>query len=256
MHRIGDLLGEAKVGDVRSSFLVDQNVGRFQIAMQQPLAMCAIDRAADDGQQLGGQPRRHGSFGQPLRQRMAADVFHAEVRVPLRFADFVDRDHRRVIELRRCRRLGAKPLAFRRRSELAAQNHLDRHLPIQADLTSAKDETHAPPSHFFEQLVVAESVRQRERQAGCVFGKRLGGMLRTAAAHGLGQHGHSPERAQFVGHFGVLPANLLDVDGRTRLDAIVQVGQQPGQLFFTQCHDVGSHGDSRGNDASDSSRNN
>jgi len=57
-------------------------------------------------------------------------------------------------------RLAAKSAQVRRRRVNAAQNHLQRDMPLQLPVPSFVDNAHAAPADLFTQLIIAERARQ------------------------------------------------------------------------------------------------
>ena len=72
-----------------------------------------VNRSGDGGQNAGRFARRQRPFGQPLGQRRAADILHAEIRPAVDLADFIDRHDARMIELRGRLGLRLEPLRDR-----------------------------------------------------------------------------------------------------------------------------------------------
>ena len=96
-----------------------------------------VDRLGDPRHQLGRLAGRQGPFGQPLGQALPLDEAHAEIVLPLVLADLVDRHDARMIEVRRRLGLGVEPLHVGVVGELAGEDHLERHGPVEADLPCA-----------------------------------------------------------------------------------------------------------------------
>src|SRR5262249_46630342 len=95
-------------------------------------------------------------IGQPLRQALALDEAHAEVVLPLVLADLEDRDDPGVIQIRRRFGLGVEALDVGLMSKLAGEDHLERHLAVEAHLPGLEDHGHAPAGQLASDRVVAE----------------------------------------------------------------------------------------------------
>jgi hypothetical protein len=78
--------------------------------MQHPMPMRGGDRPADGNQQRGRFAWRQRSVDKLSRQRRPRDVLHTEIRMPVVFAHFVNRDDVRMIQL--SRRFGFRPETF------------------------------------------------------------------------------------------------------------------------------------------------
>src|SRR5947209_12855436 len=99
---------------------------------------------------------RPWAFGEELRETAAGDELHREVLPPVVFADFIDGQNVRVVEVRRRLGLLLEPDAIRLTGELAAQNHLDGDGPVQTHLPGLEDDAHAAAGDFFDEFIVAE----------------------------------------------------------------------------------------------------
>ncbi len=72
--------GKAEIGDLHPAFSVDQNIARFDVAMDDAFLMSVLQRVADfrhDGQRLFGRQGLPGLLHLP--QIQAIHVFHDEV---------------------------------------------------------------------------------------------------------------------------------------------------------------------------------
>ena len=71
-----DVLGQAKVGDDRLPFLVDQHVGRFQIAVQNPLLVGSLHASGEQADKASCFALVHRAFVCQVGQRGALDILH------------------------------------------------------------------------------------------------------------------------------------------------------------------------------------
>ena len=85
-------LGQAEVGDLRRAVGVEQDVGRLQVAVDDPDAVDRADGAGERGHQLGGLAGRHRRAGQPLGERAPLEHLEREVRHAADLAHLVDLD--------------------------------------------------------------------------------------------------------------------------------------------------------------------
>ncbi len=85
-------LGQAEVGDLRRAVGVEQDVGRLQVAVDDPDAVDRTDGAGERGRQLGGLAGRHRRAGQPLGERASLEHLEREVRHAADLAHLVDLD--------------------------------------------------------------------------------------------------------------------------------------------------------------------
>lgn len=61
-----------------------------------------------------------------------------------------------MVEIGRGLGFGMKAAHVISRGKLSGENHLQRHDPIDTELTSPEDDTHPTPGDLFQQLIVAE----------------------------------------------------------------------------------------------------
>ena len=152
--------------------MVDQEVGRFEIAMQYAALVGVMNRPGQFFNQ-GGRCRRIAESRADIREPAPLDQLHRVVlAVPL-FAHRVDRDDVGMIQPRGRFGFRHKPFAFRIAGELPRQNHLQRHMPAQIALLRAEHHSHRSASQFFKNLKFAEA--QPDQRGIRFFGIGLGG---------------------------------------------------------------------------------
>jgi hypothetical protein len=78
--------------------------------------------------------------------------------LPFREADFVDPDDVAMVQIGGRLRFGVKAFDLRFAGELASEDHLQSHQPIEADLPGLVNHPHAAAGDFAEQLIIAETV--------------------------------------------------------------------------------------------------
>ena len=93
-----DLLRQPEVGDVRMALVVDQDVGRLEVAVQDAAGVGVGHRLGRLGHQAGGGPRVVLVAAQQRHEAAAGDQLHAEVVLAVVLADLVDRHDARVVE--------------------------------------------------------------------------------------------------------------------------------------------------------------
>ena len=136
--------GESEVRHEGLPRVIEENVRWFEVTMQDALLVGVRDGSADRDKYLGRLTRRKRPCGQSLRQRHPLDILHAEERLPVEFADFVDGNDVGVLESRDGFRLCSKPGKVCRRRQFAAKDHLHRDDPVETALTGAIDDSHSP----------------------------------------------------------------------------------------------------------------
>ena len=122
--------GDSEVGDMEVVAVVQEQVRRLDVAMDDPVPVRGVER-------LGGLPepaerslRRLRPFSpEPVLKRAAAEVLHHDERPPAPVADVEDRDRARLArQPRRCEPLALEAFRDRRVGRIAVGEHLHDHL--------------------------------------------------------------------------------------------------------------------------------
>ncbi len=82
------------------------------------------------------------------------DVFHGEIVLAMDLARFINLNDVGVLDAGRRTRLGVKAQHMRRRSQAAAEDHLDGNQPVEVLLPCLVDHPHAASAQFAQQLVL------------------------------------------------------------------------------------------------------
>ena len=163
--------------------LVEQDVGRLQVAVDHAALVGVFDRLGDLRHQLGRLAGRQRAVGQPLREALPFDETHGEIMLPLVLADLVDRHDPGMIEIGGRLGLGVEAADVGLVGELAGEDHLERDGPVEADLPGLEDDAHAAAGELADDLVVAEiadargaagSVRADAHDPGSPWPRRAG----------------------------------------------------------------------------------
>ena len=136
--------------------LIEQDVGRLHIPMQNPVSMCVSDRSADRDQQSRGLARGQGPAADSLGQRFPFDQLHTEVRETRLLADLKDRDDMRMSQFGSGFRFGLKSPEIIRRRKNSANHHLQGDITIQAALMGPVDDPHPATTNFNKIFIVRE----------------------------------------------------------------------------------------------------
>ncbi len=124
--------------------LVQQDIGRLQVAMQDAALMGMVDGLGNDGDDAGRRAGIGGKIGEPLVEAAARDQLHAEEMPPLVPADLVDRHNVRVVELRDGLGLILKPQQLGFGGKAARFDHLEGDGPVERDLVGLENDAHPP----------------------------------------------------------------------------------------------------------------
>ncbi len=128
-----DATDQSEVDHERLAAVVDQDIGRFQIAVQDSALVGVLHRVGDCRHQLGRRPRLL-EFREPLREISPLDELHAEEATAVLFADVVDRHDIGMIELGDRLGLVAKPPRGIGTRPPGVTNHLERYQAVEAFL--------------------------------------------------------------------------------------------------------------------------
>ena len=153
---------DAEVCEHRTaSAALEEDVLRLEVAMHDTLAVGVVERerelVQDSPRFLGRQPLLPA---QSLGERLTVHVLHHDVDEVALFAEGVHRNDARVAEPRRHPRLAAEPLAMLvARRELVTE-HLDRHQPVERDVSGEEDDAHPTTSQLAHDLILLAKVRR------------------------------------------------------------------------------------------------
>ena len=156
-----DTPGQPEVGHQRLASFVDQNIGRFQVAVKDSALVGMVDGPRDDRHQSSRRPGVAMIFLEPFREVSPFDKLHAEKAATALFGDLVNRHDIGMVEMGDCLGLVAKPSRIVVAGPGSVANHLECHQTVQAALTSPKHHAHAAPRDHALQFVVAESQTRR-----------------------------------------------------------------------------------------------
>ena len=196
-----DDLGDAEVGDLHPALLVQQDVLRLDVAVDDALVVGVLQRLADLRTMASASSRRESAGPQQLPQVHAVHVLHQQVVADRRpapkscTATMFGWFSRASAWASRANR-SAKPRVAAR---LAGQD-LQRHQPVQLRLARLVDRPHAAPAEQFQDFELREvgpssSQGRRDERRGLGEGGGFPARLSPAGASkpALSRHaGHSP----------------------------------------------------------------
>jgi hypothetical protein len=162
--------GQAEVSQVRLALRVEEDVARFQIAVQDAVLVCMVDRSRHHDQQPGGGTGIVLESRQTLGQAFSFDQPHREVRAARVLADVVNGDDVRVFQVGS--RLDLGPETLQHESPIVCiccfqpigSNHLEGHQSIRPQFMGLEDRAHAALAKPAEDLV-ARNDWERKRIA-------------------------------------------------------------------------------------------
>ena len=159
-------LGDAEVGDFHLAGLVEQQVFRLDVAVDDCMIVRVLQRVADwrhDGQGLFRlQPAR----AEELAQVHAVNILHQQVKQPVGLSEVVDRDNVRVTQF--CERLGLASEAF---GELRiffplGGEDLEGHEPVERFLPRLVNHPHAAAPQAGQDFELREMRRNLFQRRG------------------------------------------------------------------------------------------
>ena len=155
------ITGDAEIQERHPSIFTEEDVGRFDVAVDEPAAVHVVERAAEvshEHQQLRG---REGCSAQPRSQRLAAQMLHHEKGLSLLLPHRIDGDDGGVLEPRQQAGFVLEASHEGRARQERAGQQLHRHLPAELQVHRP---VHAPHPAFPHQGF--DPPRPREHGAG------------------------------------------------------------------------------------------
>ena len=181
-----ELLGEPPVEHVDLAVLAEDEIGRLEVAVDDALAVCVVDRTADPfergeqmaaGVTLGRVVVAAHTPGDDVREGDAADGLHREVGGAVgALADVVDRHDRRMLELTLDPRLAEEPRAQLGVSRSVGSQLLARDATTDPRVDLRADDSHAAAAELAVWLVslgVGGTRRDRVARGGRRAGVRI-----------------------------------------------------------------------------------
>ena len=152
-----DLLGQPEVGDPGIAVPIEQDVPRLEVAVDHAAPVGILDRLGDRRPSAPAASR--GGSG-PSASRWArlspSTKPMREIMLALVLADLEDRHDARMVEVGRRLGLDVEAADVGLVGELAGEDHLQRHRPVEAHLPGLEDDAHAAAGQLADDLVIAE----------------------------------------------------------------------------------------------------
>ena len=149
-------LGEAEIEHLRLAALVDEDVGRFDVAVDDAARVRCIEGIGDlngEIEQPGQRNRFAVDFG---LQRSAFEQLEDDERAPFVFADFVDRADVRMVQRRCGPRFTEEPLDCETIARRLGQQELERHPSAEDQILGQIDLAHAAAAKLLQNPIVRE----------------------------------------------------------------------------------------------------
>ena len=152
MRRITELC-KPEVNNVRNTGIVDENVRRFEIAMNHAAKMGGLHGFSNSHKEHGHFALRRFRLRHKEVDRPAFDVVHDEIIEPANTAAVMDRDDRRMAKLRENLDFTAQPSLFRDRADFAVTQELNGHVTAGRLLECLVDDALPPAMQFSDKFV-------------------------------------------------------------------------------------------------------
>ena len=149
-------LGESEIEDLDAALAVEHHVGRFEVAVNDPIGVGAGERVGErdgDRQQL---IERKAAGGDGAREGAALDQLHGEKVEAAVFFDGMQGDDVGVFQAGDDGRFAFEAGSSLRVVRDLGRQHLDRHIAAQAAVVPAIDVTHPSGAELLENVVVRE----------------------------------------------------------------------------------------------------
>jgi len=151
---LGNKFGQAEIEHLRLPALRDENVRRFDVAMNDALGVRGVDGVRDLNPEVENLFDRDRVTVQVLAQRFAVDELHRDERRVVLLADVVDRADARMVQCGRGQRFAAKALQCLRILRHAVGQELQRDRALQPRIGRLVDDTHSSSTEFLQDAKV------------------------------------------------------------------------------------------------------
>ena len=143
--------------------LVQEDVGWFEIAVNDSVGMRGGDGFGDGQQKSCRNCRVERTFGNPFCEIAAFDQGHRVEQPSPMFADMVNGNDASMPEGGGRNGLVAETTHFRRRQERSVKQHFEGNVPTGGSLSGPINDPHAAAADLVEQIVIAELAGRRAR---------------------------------------------------------------------------------------------
>jgi hypothetical protein len=166
-----DHLGDAEVGEIHTARIVEQDVLRLHIAVDDPGAVGVVESLGHILEDARAFARSQSAVLDSLGERPPGNEAHGHPRCPGFGVDVVreDRNDLRMFETRDGLRLPTEALGERGVVEELGRQDLERHVAVERGLVGLEDAGHAPASHRFDDAIRTEVAASRERHLPGIY---------------------------------------------------------------------------------------
>ena len=212
------LLGQAEVRDLGLAVERQEDVGRFQVSVDNARRVRHGHRATELHHHRSSRSRRLRLAADQLGETAPGDEFQGEVREPLVVAVFVDLDDSRVLDLGDGAGLDVESRDLVGRGVRPGKDHFERDQAIQPDVPGFVDDAHAASADLRDDLVARHGQPDGPRPLASRRDWRSRVIVRRfVAREDLDRPGSRVRRRTSAGH--------LRVDRRGRVERFAHAGR-------------------------------
>ena len=149
-------LGQPEIRDLRFTRRTQKNVPRFQIAVDESLLVREVNGVGQSADEFRGFSRRQRNTAESLAQTAPGNEFEREIRMAAVFADIVDLDDVRVLQLPERLGFAAKPSDFVPTGQIFPEDHFQCDESLERLLPRPIDHAHTAATEFIENVVTGD----------------------------------------------------------------------------------------------------
>src|SRR6202043_1212366 len=149
-----DQASQTKIGQMRLTVAIQQNISGLNIAMQNTVLVCELNRAGDFDQQLCRLADRHCLSPNGFVELTTLYEFHAEIAGAVAFADLINRNNSGMLQTCRCLCFLAKSSQMRSARPSTEPDRFKGNGSIQTFLPGKINYTLSATTDLFEQFIV------------------------------------------------------------------------------------------------------
>ena len=205
-HRVAlfiENLGDAEVGDLHAAFRIEQDVLRFDVAMQHALRVRELQRVTDGGDDVQRLLRRETARTHGLAQVHAIDVFHDQEAKAAALSEIMHGDDVRMTEPRQHAALTREALREARRGREGLRQHFEGDDAIQLRLPRLENRAHAAVTDEVEDFEIGEGGGDFFQRGQIPPGQRQGIRIAIRRHGGCGHEGFRVQTVKRIGRWGM-----------------------------------------------------
>ncbi len=148
--------GNTKIGDEGVAYLIEEEVARFEIAMNDTLAVCEIECISKTKEDVGNLIEGDAALADAFGERAAGHVAHDVEQLIVFVTDIIHRDDGGMFEFGHDLGLALEAFAQFGLVKQFMLEDLNRNIPLEHRIIGAIDCSHPPDAQPFNDLVAVE----------------------------------------------------------------------------------------------------